>query len=347
MAQDSAAQPDDNYDPDLDEPNSNKGNGKGRGNGEALMRVSRITGFMAKPALFDGTGPDRFIKFEEWAVTLKAYLATVNPYYEPLMDYAETTDFVIRKDNYDPRKANCKVTIEDMHCMATDLRMTMLSYTTGNARTRLLKYQEHSKDGFELWRKVYLEYKLQDRDKTRQLLTNIYSYQFDQNHFEESLITWEALIAKYEKISNKQVDADVLISVLLNATTGALFEHLTLNTDKTTSFNQLREKVVDWYKKTQSTSGAIIAATWKGKGSWKGNYQGKGQYSQQPRKGKGKGSGWRPKGKGKGQWKAKGKGKYSHGKGKRGKSKGKRKILSKQFRERTILAKAWKRMQKR
>ena len=65
-ARDSAAEgghPDDSYDPDLDEPYSeSKGNGKGRGNGEALMRVSRITGFMAKPAHFDGTGPDRFVK---------------------------------------------------------------------------------------------------------------------------------------------------------------------------------------------------------------------------------------------------------------------------------------------
>ena len=198
------------------------------------MRVSRITGFMAKPALFDGTGHDRFIKFEEWSITVKAFMSTVNPYYEPLMNHAEMADYVICKDNYDPKSANCKVSVEDMHNMATDLRMMLMSYTTGNARTRIMKYQEHTKDGFELWRKTYLEYKLLDRDKTRQLLTNIYSYQFDQNHFEESLITWEALIAKYERISTKKVDEDVLFSVLLNATTGALFEHLTLNTDKTT-----------------------------------------------------------------------------------------------------------------
>ena len=44
------------YDPDLDEEVHYDNKGKGRGNGEALMRVSRIIGFMAKPALFDGAG---------------------------------------------------------------------------------------------------------------------------------------------------------------------------------------------------------------------------------------------------------------------------------------------------
>ena len=96
------------------------------------MRISKITGFMAKPALFDGTGHDRYVKFEEWAITVKAYMSTVNPYYEPLMNFAEKTDYVICRDNYNPKKIeNCKVTINGMVKMATDLRMMLMSYTTG------------------------------------------------------------------------------------------------------------------------------------------------------------------------------------------------------------------------
>ena len=82
---------------------------------------------------------------------------------------------------------------------------------------------------------MYLEYKLRTRDQARRLLTDIMNFRFDSVNFEDSLITWEALIAKYERTSGKRCDEDVLISVIQASATGALKDHLTLCTDSYTT----------------------------------------------------------------------------------------------------------------
>ena len=55
-----------------------------------LLRVHRISGLLGKPPTFSGTGATKNEDFELWSRRLKAFLSTINPNYEKLMNKHKT-----------------------------------------------------------------------------------------------------------------------------------------------------------------------------------------------------------------------------------------------------------------
>ena len=60
------------------------------------------------------------------------------------MKLAESQTKEITTADYDPAAAGIDVTVDEMYFMAQDIRMTLLSYMTGNALVRVNKYMEHT-----------------------------------------------------------------------------------------------------------------------------------------------------------------------------------------------------------
>ena len=323
-----------------------------------LERVTRISGFLQKPPVFTGSGPTKHEDYELWARKIKFYLSTVNPEYERLLDYAESSATPIVSQNYEPSDTDT-FTKEEMKVMAADIRQTMFSFTTGAALVKLNAYSERTTDGFELWRVLSADYRLRDRDKAGKLLRDIMAYSFDENNYEDALLSWETMIAKYERTTMTLVPDEVKISTILSSTTGPLFEHLTLHADTYTTYNDVRRRVLDWHKTralmtedgTITTTNALYGDYYsrKGKGKWSSHYddyhrrQGKGKskrgkkgYSKGHYKGYNKGS-YKGYSKGKkGHYKGKGKMRRYKGKGKSKKGKGKGKGKGRYYGQRRI-----------
>ncbi len=330
-----ANQPDDDYDEDLhEEADPTIPTAQVRlPPRPPLDRVTKISGFLQKPPIFSGQGATRFEDWEQWTRKLKFYLATVNPEYERLLNYAEQSTTPIASNNYAPSHLDT-LTTDEMKIMSADVRQTLFSFTTGAALVKLNAYSEKTTDGFELWRLLAVDFKMKDRDKARKLLRDIMAYHFDENNFEESLLFWETMIAKYERTTMIPLPDEVKISTVLGSTTGPLFEHLTLNADHYTTYNEVRRRILDWHRTrtlltedTTTTTNAMYRDYHgqKGKGKWTSHY---GDYHRDHYRSRSKGKGKKGKGKGKTKgkyYKGKMMPRYYKGKGKRtkGKSKGK------------------------
>ena len=145
------------------------------------------------------------------------------------------------------------------------------------------------------------------------LLTKILDWKFNTNTFEQDFNAWETVKAKYEQQTGQQLPDSILVATMMNKTTGALQQHLRLNAGNITTFAQVKQLLVQYFRSRhiiniQDTSGPMDIGAIKGKGKYKGK-GGKSNFSH-----------WNFM-KGKGSNKGKGKGK--HFKGDKGKGKGK------------------------
>jgi hypothetical protein len=254
----------------------------------------------APPKTFKGKEDE----FELFSYKLKAFLNMADPGYRASMNLAaQETDEI-----------NFETLARDRQRMSIHLQNVLISLTEGPA-LRIVKRQEQSENGFEAWRQLCLRYVLQE--------------------FESNFNDFEAEIEKYDRDQNSPFPDEVKIGVLLSRTSGPLHEHLLLNTDLSTPWNQIRTTVINYFqtnktyknlRNSQSSFGSTngptpmeIDAIWrrlKGKSKGKGKDKGKS-------KSKGKDDGGHFGSKGKSKSKDKGKGKD------KGKSKGKGKGKSK------------------
>jgi hypothetical protein len=284
---------------------------------------------------------------------LKAYLITVNPYYQQLMSEAEKRESPIDPANYANDGTLSK---QEMLYLAADLVQILLSYTEGDAASSLQYYLESTNDGFELWRRLHKDYAQREKDQARRLLQQIMLFRWDELDFQSNLNKWESMVAKYERITASRLSEEVKISSIMRAAQGPLADHLTLNADHYTDFQSVRARIREYYasKATRDEDLHVNAVgyqrhygNWDRRGNnnyrdnnyrsnnYRGNNnnsnyqysnyynnQGNNNYSgQKGKKGKGKGKNQQGKGKkgqGKGNYKGQGK-----GKGKKGKPKGK------------------------
>ena len=325
-----------------------------------LMRVGRITGFLEKPKLYSGEGPERFAEWTTWSRKMRNHLGSFNFHYEKLIELAEQATEPITELKTTPTFPT--LTVEDLQNLSVDLRQVLTSFMTSNAAVLLESFMERTSNGFELWRLMNQEYRLRTTDTSRKLLREIINYAFNQDDFVSSLATWEGMIAKYERTSTKKIDPEVLMSTLMNAARGPLRDHLILHVDDIADYQALRGKVLSWHKThTSIESGndtyagvnavdatyiAYLKGKAKGKGMWRNRYlqRGKGNYDNYKysnyynyRTGKGKGNNYKGNNynnnwnnfnaqKGKRDTSRKGKGKkgtYRKGQGKKGNFRGK------------------------
>ena len=170
---------------------------------------------------------------------------------------------------------------------------------------RLVVRLNEGGNGFETWRKLHDRFSLPDRARGVSLLSRLLDYKLRDATFEADLTEFVSLKNKREKATGKALEDDLLVTSMVNKTSGSLQQHLRLNVDALTTFSDVLA-VKQYYQSRH-------LANWKSSvdngdpapmdiGALKGK-EGKGKY-------------WHSKGKGK-HGKEKGKSKRE-GKGKKG-----------------------------
>ena len=276
-------------------------------------------------------------KWDDWSWQLKSYVSLYKPSAQFMMDRLEGRDEVCTDqhiEDYETTNAPGQALI----AFSRQLHYLLAQITDGPAR--LVVRLNEGGNGFETWRKLYDRFSLPDRARGVSLLSRLLDFKLRDATFEADLTEFISLKNKHEKATGKPLDDDLLVTLMVNKTSGSLQQHLRLNVDALTTFSDVlsitkqyyqSRHLANWRSSSDPNGPApmdIGAAYWKGKGkSW--NSKGKGRNWKGKGKGKFKGKGkkggswnWNSKGfsKGKGSSNNKGKGK---GKGKIGKGKGK------------------------
>eukprot|EP00971_Amphidinium_carterae_P100527 1988457-Amphidinium_carterae.1 len=114
---------------------------------------------------------------------------------------------------------------------------------------------------------------------------------------------WLQLIQEYETQTGRAIDDEIKIATVISQVKGPLRNHLLLNIDDVTTFNDVKKKIIDYFQSTYDVShqhqgrhshqgpapmeiDQINGV--KGKGRGKGKGKSKGKFKGPPIKGKGK-----------------------------------------------------------
>ena len=99
-------------------------------------------------------------------------------------------------------------------------------------------------EGFEAWRQFVMEWEPKLRTKYVGLLMNVLGYRF-RDDIPTKLAAFESIAHDYENQSTKTVDDDVKIGVtMLRIKDMRVKEHLIRNSVRITSWNQMREEIL-------------------------------------------------------------------------------------------------------
>ena len=244
--------------------------------------------------------------WDEWHLLIKSFVATVNPRYKELMDWAEQqTEEITDKDVCDYEELTTDENNDPIikaDTLPTTLQLTrnlhhILTGFTESPGPRTLVMQILTCNGFEAWRRLYVRYAIPTKAKAAGSLSVLLRKKFPEDDFESHFDAWEHEIAKYERDTKTFVSDDVKIGIVMGGTTGPLNEYLTLQSSTFVTFAALKNVCVNYHKnrsafKAASANNAqqqdLGVHAMKGKGKGKGknfnNYGGKGG------KGKGKGN---------------------------------------------------------
>ena len=161
---------------------------------------------------------------------------------------------------------------------------------------------------------MYNQFSLPTRARATNLLNEIIALRLRSDHLENDLSDFIILKNRHEKTTGVPLDNDLLITLIMQKTSGPLQQHLRLNVRNISTFTEALEIVYSYIKSRHlvvpsRNDGPVDMDIFalKGRKGYKG--KGKGMH-----KGKGKGFGF----KGKGMYKGKGKGKSKGFKGKKG-----------------------------
>ena len=203
--------------------------------------------------------------------------------------------------------------INQLSLFARQLAYMLAQITDGAARA--IVRNEDTENGFEIWRRLFNQFSLPSRARATNLLNEIIAFRLRSDHLESDLSDFIILKNRHEKTTGVPLDNDLLITLIMQKTTGPLQQHLRLNVRNITTFTEALEIVYSYIKSrhlvmpgSSKNDGPVDMDIGALKG--KKGRKGKGMY-----KGKGKGFGYKGKGMFKGKSKGKGKGKGKKGKG--------------------------------
>eukprot|EP00439_Symbiodinium_sp_Y106_P044512 s4651_g5.t1 len=256
-------------------------------------------------------------KWDDWSWQLKRYVGLYKPLAKMLMDEIE---------------ANAQKVVTDGLCEAYDVQQTssqnnqlslfskllayMLAQITDGAARAIVR-NEDTENGFEIWRRLFNQFSLPTRAHATNLLNEIIAFRLRTDHLESDLNDFIILKTRHEKTTGTPLDNDLLITVIMQKTTGPLQQHLKLNVRNITTFTEALEIVHSYIKSRH----LVVPSRNDGPVDMDiGALKGRKGYGKE--KGKGKGGMYKGKGKGfkgKGMFKGKGKGKSKGFKGKKGK----------------------------
>ena len=180
-------------------------------------------------------------KFEEFNTKLKSFLNMANPNFRQHMIVAQDSEEPLPYENFTPQ----------VQVLATQLQSALVALCEGPAY-KIVTRDAECVNGFESWRRLWARYKPIKRAKTTNRMTKILNWKFDTGKdFENSFNDWEAEITKYESEmpeGTQPIQSEIKAGILLGRTTGPLQEHLLLNTDVSTPYEEIRIKILNYFK---------------------------------------------------------------------------------------------------
>ena len=260
-------------------------------------------------------------QFEEWQFKFTAFLGLQDPDFPRLLEASQAAQQELTESQL--RSAATTIEEGEKHVrLSNDLKYILVSVTTGPAATVIRQFQRAI--GFEMYRQLTVRFAIPTGPRSIGFLTKVIKPTLDPNNFEESFAAWEYDVSRYERDNNQQLPGAVKTAILLNETTGALQQHLQLQSGNNPTYAQIKRTIIEYYRTTTSFARATAAAA---QSSAIGTNFGGGQAAMDIdalRKGKGKYNKGQNKGKNKGYNKGKGYGDYNKGYGHYGnKGKGK------------------------
>ena len=91
----------------------------------------------------------------------------------------------------------------------------------------------------KLGEKLHDRFSLPDRARGVSLLSRLLDFTLRDATFEADLTDFISLKNKYEKATGKRLDDDLLVTLMVNKTSGSLQQHLRLNVDALTTFSDV------------------------------------------------------------------------------------------------------------
>ena len=227
------------------------------------------------PPTYNGT-PETW---EEWSWRFKNYFQLVDSRYDALFTAAEEWEGTL--SNADLTQLVGEEVDTSRVELSSVLYYALTQFSTGPALQ--VVRQVTSKVGLEAWRRLHERFNLTRLSKGLSRLTKLLQPNFRQAHFESDFTQWEVELEHYVRDSGAALPDSVLIAVLINATSGALQNHLRLNSSQLDSYQKVRALILDYFKTrhmfqgpTDDTSSPMeIDALWRrhfGKGKPKGHY---------------------------------------------------------------------------
>ena len=136
----------------------------------------------APPSKFSGKRED----FEEFSITLKAYLNLIDGTFGGTMLQAEEMESDITDDFFKNPDGSFK---EKTVQMATSIQFLLVTLYTVSASAFIRR--DMSPNGFESWRRLHRRYASPSRVKALGRLSTILEGNFKMENFEDSLASWE------------------------------------------------------------------------------------------------------------------------------------------------------------
>ena len=184
---------------------------------------------IGKPDQFDGDP----MKYADWSFKLRSYFGAVDQrYQEELMETESSST---------PR-LNANLGSEES-ALSTQMYYILVMTTSGAALDKC--HNACVNEGFEAWRQFVMEWEPKLRTRYVGLLMNMLVYRI-RDDIPTKLAAFERTIHDYENQSTKTVDDDIKIGVTMQGMEDMrVKEHLIRNNVRITSWNQMREEILE------------------------------------------------------------------------------------------------------
>ncbi len=105
-----------------------------------------------------------------------------------------------------------------------------------------------TENGFEIWRLLSLRHSPNPIANSFGMLGHILEPVLPEAHFQDAFAYWDAEIAKHERDTGAPLADSVKIAVLHNKTSGALQQHLRLNSARLQRYDDVRTVLLDYFR---------------------------------------------------------------------------------------------------
>ena len=184
-------------------------------------------------------------KAEDWdsfSRCFKAYCIQQDLKYQALFKAAEKNTEVFTDETFTDH--------EDERKLSLQLHWMLVQLCKGPSEVLLTSLDtEH---GLEEWRILHAHYKRPNLNTAVGRLARILEFTF--KNMDEDLLNFEAEINKYEKETSSVLPSAIKVAVLMNRTSGSLQQHIRLNANNNTAFNEIKETILNYTKAQQPFS---------------------------------------------------------------------------------------------